>query len=244
VDLSGAPMRVVIEETLSAAAVSVAVERHRPDVLIMSAHGVYSRESNVAGLRIGDDFSLGLDLGPMPPLVVLSACASGPRGGGAVAVTDLLIRQGAFAVISTLVPVRVDHNAVFMNRLFLYVNEAIKGTEDHTTLMDLWHRVQTNTVIIDILYGNRRLNDWGHRTVDGMSPVAEFMGGRSAGRIRTSHLYEDAQAVLLEIADEQGMRDKVENWLRTPGYVPESMMYTVVGDPTRIRFRPSQLRRR
>ncbi|MBB1496436.1 CHAT domain-containing protein [Propioniciclava sp. MC1595] len=244
VGLSSAPTKVVIEETLSAKAVREEIERHHPDVLIVSAHGVYAREQNVAGLRIGDDFSLGLDLGPMPPLVVLSACASGPRGGGAVAVTDLLIRQGADAVISTLVPVRVHHNAVFMSRLFLYIGEAINGRENHTTLMDLWHRVQANTVILDILYGNARLGEWGHRATNGLTPVAEFMGRRAAGRIRSSHLYEDTEAVLLEIADDQGMRDKVENWLRTPGYVPESMMYTVVGDPTRIRFRPSQLRQR
>lgn len=244
VDPSNSPVKVVIEETLSPAAVRGAIERHRPDVLIVSAHGVYIRARNVAGLQIGDEFSLGLDLGPMPPLVVLSACASGPRGGGVVAVTDLLIRQGAEAVISTLVPVHVHHNAVFMNRLFLYIKQAINGTEDHTTLMDLWHRVQTNTVIIDILYGNPRLMEWGHRAIDGVTPVAEFMGRRSAGRIRTGHLYGDAEAVLVEIAEKQGMKNKVENWLRAPGYIPESMMYTVVGDPTRIRFRPSQLRQR
>jgi hypothetical protein len=242
---SGSSMRVILEETLSAEAVRVAVHEHQPDILILSAHGAYRRESNIAGLQIGDQFSLGLDLGPMPPLVVLSACTSGPRGGGPVAVTDLIIRQGAIAVISTLVPVGVTHNSVFMIRLLHYINEAIGAREDHKTLLDLWHRVQTNTVIIDILYGNPRLTEWGHgRVGGGPSPIELFMGSRSAGRIRTSHLYEDAEAVLLEIAAEQGQRDRVEGWLRKPGYVPESMMYTLVGDPTRIRLRPSELRTR
>lgn len=243
-DLVGSrePMNVVLEEAVTPAAVRAAVQEHKPEILILSAHGVYPREGNVAGLRIGDDFSLGLDLGPMPPLVILSACNSGPRGGGAVAVTDLLIRQGAIAVISTLVPVRVIHNSVFLIRLLHYINESIAGRENHKTLVDLWHRVQTNTVIIDILYGNPRLSVWGHSEVDGLSPVAAFMGSRSAGRIRTSHLYEDAEAVLLEVAAEQGLRNKVEGWLRRPGYVPESMMYTLVGDPTRIRLHPSELR--
>jgi hypothetical protein len=237
-------MCVVVEETLGAESVRAAIAEHRPDILILSAHGDYRPESNLAGLRIGDDFSLGLDLGPMPPLVILSACTSGPRGGGSVAVADLLIREGAVAVVSTLVPVRVDHNSVFMTRLLLYINESIGRSEDHTSLVDLWHRVQTNTVIIDILYGNPRLMIWGHQTVNGVSPVGAFMGGRSAGRLRTSHLYEDAEAVLLEIAEEQGVRERIQGWLRTPGYVPEAMMYTLVGDPTRIRFRPSRLRQR
>jgi hypothetical protein len=239
---SGEPMHVFVEETLSAQAVRAAIKEHRPDILMLSAHGDYRPRNNLAGLRIGDDFSLGLDLGPMPPLVILSACESGPRGGGAVAVTDLLLRQGAIAVISTLVPVGVIHNSIFMLRLLHYINEAVGGREPHKTLIDLWHRVQTNTVIIDILYGNPRLTEWGHREVNGISPVAAFMGSRSAGRIRTTHLYEDAETVLLEVAAEQGQRNKVEGWLRRPGYLPESMMYTLVGDPTRIRLRPPELR--
>lgn len=221
--------------------VSQAIATHRPDVLILSAHGVYDAESNMAGLAIGDGVSMGDDLGPMPPVVILSACHSGPRGAGPVAVADLLLRAGAHAVLSTLVPVDVRHNSTFMTRLLVYMSESIGGSGPHTTLMDLWHRVQTSTVILDVLYGNPKLLEWGHSEAEGTPPVVEFMSNRSVGRLRTSHLYKDTEAILLEIAEDRGEKDAVQRWLRTPGYVPESMMYTVVGDPSSIRFRASSL---
>lgn len=208
----------------------------QPDVLVISAHGIYDADSNMAGIRIGHESSVGFDLGPMPPMVILSACHSGPRGAGPVSVSDLLLRAGARAVLSTLVPVGVHHNSAFMMRFLVYMSEAIGGTEDHENVLEVWHRVQTNTVILDILYGNEKLAMWGGSTERGTSPLVEFMSGRSRGRIRSSHLYEDAEAVLLEIAAEHGKEEEVRGWLRDPGYAPESMMYTFVGDPSCIRL--------
>lgn len=232
---------VTLEETLDVASLREAIETHRPDVLIISAHGFHVPEGNRAGLIIGNQPTMGDDLGPMPPLVILSACHSGPRGEGPVAVTDLLVRAGAIAVISTLVPVRADHNGMFMFRLLLYVCETVARVEEHQDLLEVWQRVQTNSVVLDILHGNRLLEQWGHTRAAGVSPQEQFMGSRSSGRLRPNHLYEDAEKILIEIAKEQGVGDKVAGWLKAPGYLPESMMYTMVGDPTRIRLRPLRL---
>ena len=57
----------------------------------------------------------------MPPVVILSACYVAPRGSGAVSITDLLLREGAVAVLGTQVPVDVYHNAVLMTRFFYYI---------------------------------------------------------------------------------------------------------------------------
>ena len=238
------PTRAVyvdIVEVSDKAGIADALATNRPDVVVLSAHGVYDADANMAGLAIGDEVSLGDDLGPMPPVVILSSCHSGPRGAGPVAVADLLLRAGARAVLSTLVPVGVLHNSTFMTRLLVYMSESIGGSETHATLLDLWHRVQTNTVIMDILYGNPRLLEWGHSDSKGTPPIVEFMSGRSAGRLRPWHLYQDAEAVLLDIAAERGEREAVQGWLRAPGYVPESMMYTIVGDPSSVRFQASRL---
>ena len=232
-------MSVDIVDASTPADVANAIAAHRPEVLVLSAHGVYDADANMAGLAIGEDHSTGDDLGPMPPLVILSACHSGPRGAGPVAVADLLVRAGARAVLSTLVPVGVHHNSVFMTRLLANMSEAIAGTIPQTTFMDVWRRVQTNNVITDIIYGNGKLMEWAASASTGTPPIEEFMGRRSAGRLRSTHLYEDAEAILLEIADERGQKARVQGWLRTPGYVPESMMYTIVGDPSSIRFQPS-----
>jgi hypothetical protein len=241
------PSRRVFMRVVSAAdstELAEAVASHRPDVLVISAHGAYDPDSNGAGLMIGDSFSLGDDLGPMPAMVILSSCHSGPRGAGPVSVCDLLLRSGARAVLSTLVPVDVRHNSIFMSRFLHYMSECIVGTEDHADVLDLWHRVQTNTVVIDILHGNPRLSAWGHSRDYGEAPIVEFMRTRSRGRIRSTHLYEDAEAVLLGIAEERGQLSAVTSWLRDPGYLPESMMYTFVGDPSLIRLqRPGLVER-
>ncbi|WMY79410.1 CHAT domain-containing protein [Citricoccus sp. I39-566] len=221
--------------------VALAVAAHEPNVLVLSAHGVYDADSNMAGLAIGSEVSMGDDLGPMPPMVILSACHSGPRGAGPVSVADILLWAGARTVLSTLVPVDVRHNSAFMTRLLLYMSESIGGVESHISFLDLWHRVQTNTVILDVLYGNPRLLEWGHSKEKGTPPIVEFMSKRSTGRIRPWRLYEDVEAVLLEIAAERGDETAVRGWLRSPGYIPESMMYTVVGDPSCIRFQSPQL---
>ena len=235
---SATSISMAIEETLSSASLRAAVEKHKPDVLIISAHGFSNPSSNVAGLVIGEDHSLGTDLGWMPPLVILSACHSAPRGGGVVAVADLILRAGARAVVSALVPVDVRHNAIFMTRFLVYLSESVKGNENHSDVLSVWHRVQSNNAIVDILMGNRHLSDWAYTTVDGSSPLVEFMTTRSKGRLTPANLYVDAEKVLLEIAEEQGVRDRIANWLKSPGYLAEGMMYTLIGDPSGIRLRP------
>lgn len=222
---------------------ATSVAAHQPDVLIVSAHGVYDADSNMAGLKIGAEVSVGDDLGRMPPLVILSACHSGPRGAGPVSVSDLLLRAGADSVLSTLIPVDVHHNSVFMMRFLIYMSEVIAGNEPHKNLLDIWHRVQTSSVITDIIYGNQKLKEWGHSSKNGTSPIVEFMKYRSKGRLRPWHLYQDAETVLLEIAADRGEEASVRGWLRAPGFTPESMMYTIVGDPSCIRLQsPTRLR--
>lgn len=237
-ELSDAKRSVSIRlaETLTVKALREAVARYRPDILVISAHGFYSPELNTAGLLIGKEKSLGTDLGPMPALVILSACHSAPRGGTGVAVTDLLLWAGAKAVVSTLVPVDVIHNSVFMTRLLVNLSDSVAGAADHKDLLGVWHRVQSSNAIVDIANGNGPLKEWAHTREDSPSPIIQFMRGKSKGRPSLDHIYRDTESVLLEIAAEQGIREKVAGWLRAPGYLPESMMYTLVGDASAIRL--------
>jgi hypothetical protein len=69
----------------------------------------------MAGLAIGEEVSMGM-ISTDAPVVILSACHSGPRGAGPVAVADLLVREGARAVSQHPVPVRVP-TTPFMTRL-------------------------------------------------------------------------------------------------------------------------------
>lgn len=60
---------------------------------------------------------------------------------------------------------------------------------------------------------------------------------RSAGQLRAGHIYTDTERVLGDIADDQGNGVRVRNWLRKPGYVPESLFYTFAGRPDRVFLR-------
>jgi CHAT domain len=227
-------------ETLSVDALRTAIGDHRPHILVISAHGVFGRGPTVAGLQIGDETVLGPGLEPLPPVVMLSACSVAPRGASTVSVTDLLLREGAVAVLGTQVPVDVRRNAILMMRFLVYVTEVLAGREQHPTLLDVWHRVQASNAVNDVLSGNPSLNAWGgSSTADNAIPVlVEFMNVRSAGQLRAGHVYADTERVLAEIADARGEGDRVRNWLVNPGYVPESLFYVFAGRPDRVYLHP------
>jgi hypothetical protein len=153
-----------------------------PDVLVISAHGAFRREANVAGIMIGEQICLGPELGEVPPVVILSACHVAPRGLGPVSIADLLLRQGALAVLGTQVPVDVRRNALLMARLFLYLAEALAKRESFSTLLDLWHFIQMSNPVYDILHGSKAFNDWGlTQLANGNSVLGEFsMSDREA----------------------------------------------------------------
>ncbi|KOU13191.1 hypothetical protein ADK51_35590 [Streptomyces sp. WM6368] len=225
-------LTIIQAETLTLDALQKSVAEHRPDILVISAHG--TMVGNMAALVIGATPHLDLGLTRMPPVVMLSACHVAPRGSGAVAITDLLLREGALAVLGTQVPVEVTRNAILMARFLIYLAEEIAKPGQFATILDVWHHVQTSNAVHDILDGSPSLQAWASSaTSSGRSVITEFKI-RASGRLRRPHIYEDTERVLGEIADEQGRGDRVRNWFRRPGYVPESLFYVFAGRPDRI----------
>jgi len=234
----GYPIDFNAIETLSVSDLRSAIEEKLPAIIVISAHGAYRVGSNLAGLMIGDEICLGPEFGELPPVVILSACHVAPRGAGVVSITDLLLRQGAHAVLGTQVPVDVRYNSILLTRLFVYLSETLMNREGYSTLLDAWHHVQTSNAVNDILNGNRQLSNWGLRhDADGNWVLGEFMESKSKGRIRLGHVYQDTEQVLAEMADERGIGQKVRGWFRQPGYVPESLFYVFAGTPERIHLR-------
>jgi hypothetical protein len=215
------------------------IAERQPQLLVLSAHGALDRTGNTAGIVIGETLCLGPEFERMAPVVILSACHVAPRGGAAVAITDLLLRQGAIAVLGTQVPVDVRRNAMLTVRFLLYVMEVRAGREPHDTLLDVWHRVQTSNAINDILDGSASLHEWGlSKAPSGLPILTEFMMVRSPGAIRLGEVYRDTERVLATIADEQGEGARIRALFRSPGYVPESIFYLFAGRPDRVLLRP------
>ena len=185
--------------------------------------------------------TLGIGLGPLPPLVILSACHVAPRGTGQVTIADLLLRENALAVLGTLVPVDVLHNAMLLTRLFVYMNLAAAGEEEHTSVRELWHRVQTSNAIHDITSGTPRLLNWFMRTHKkaGLSPHELFKNSPLVRDFRMRQVYDDSKTLLLKIADDLGDGDRVRAWLQSPGFVPETAFYSLIGNPESISFEAS-----
>jgi hypothetical protein len=208
----------------------------QPDILLLSCHGGYDRRRRLAGVYIGDELRIGPELGPMPPVVILSACNVAPRGTGAVNIAELLAREGALTVLATQTPVDVRRNAHIMMRFLLYLAESLAGREPHVTLAEAWHRAATSNAVLDILSGDDALNRWAHERRAGISPIEEFMQSRSVGRLRLGHIYEDSEALLLELAIEHGLEDEMRTHIEKKAYVPETLFYFLLGWPDRIRL--------
>ena len=206
------------------------------DILIISAHGVHNKKSNIAGLCIGNEIWMGEDDDVrMPPLVMLSACHTAPRGTGTVNVSDLLLRAGAMAVLGSFIPVQVHKNAMLFIRFISYIHAAIEGDKTYKTLLDAWTGVAANNAINEILHSNKKLLDWAMKPrANGMPPLVEFMLHSSQGRLRGSSMYDDTIKVLHEMLAEDGLGDFFDSIIKSQGFFPESLFYQMVGSPEKI----------
>lgn len=221
-------------DAASADDVRAALERRRYDALMLSAHGYYDKRHNSAGIIIGGRRVMGPELGHVPPLVMLSACHTAPRGIGAVTITDLLLARGALAVLTTLVPVDVQRNALLMNRLFVYIKEAIEGSGRFRSFDEAWQFTAATNAVHEVVSASRRMRRWAETGDPATDIVAEFKRRRSVGRLRFGRVYQDTEALLEEMADERGFGDVFRATMRSQGYLPESLFYVLVGRPERI----------
>lgn len=210
------------------------------DVLLISAHGSYDINSNMAGIVVGDDVWMMNDSDfYIPPVVLLSACHVMPRGRGAVTVGDLALRAGAITVLGTFIPVDVTRNAILIVRLFTEILEVRKGWSEMRTLDEIWcHVVCTNPiheVIASTTGGISKLEAWANtRRNDGSLPQEEFKMDKSVGRLRCTHAYEDTINILREIAYEDGIGDYFDSYIKSQGYFPESVFYQLIGVPENV----------
>jgi hypothetical protein len=206
------------------------------DILVISAHGSYIKESNMSGLVIGKEIWFAHENESiMPPLVLLSACHVSPRGSGSVNITDLLLRTGAIAILGTFIPVDVRKNGLLMIRLFVYIIESMSGRSKFNTIDEIWQFVVSSNAVSEVVSSNPKITKWANTiNGNGESPIREFMLDKSKGKLRFTHIYDDTISILKELAARDGILDQFENALSSQGYFPESIFYQFVGRPENI----------
>lgn len=210
-------------------------ENKDADILYISAHGHYDKMSNRAGIMVGEEFWIAAEDLIVPPVVILSACHTSPRGIGVVNIADMFIRNGAVAVLSTFVPVCAKRNMILMTRLFSYIAEAQKGSTQYKTLADLWSGLVAGNAIHEMMSDSKKFYEWMHGyNSDGMPRIIDFQLSRSVGRLRLSHIYSDTIQIVKEMLDEEGLSGKFANILDERNYFPESAFYQFIGSPENV----------
>lgn len=205
------------------------------DILYLSAHGFSDRNSNMSGIIVGNEPWLADSNDfQVPKFVILSACHTSPRGTGSVNIADLLIRAGADAVLSTLVPVRADSNMKLMTRLFVYIAEAQRNEKQYETLADAWSGIVAGNAIHEISQSSKALSDWLHEKRNGKPRIVELQLERAPGRLRRQNIYADTIQLIKEMMSEEGVVGKFANVLDEKRYYPESYFYQMIGYPENI----------
>ena len=139
------------------------------------------------------------------------------------------------AVLATLIPVYVIRNSPLVNRFLVYLPETLAGSEPYSNVAEVWHWVQRSNAVHDITSSSIRFTQWFMRRKDGrLSPHEAFKSVEWSRRLRRGHFYEDSEKLLVDIAEEQGDGPLVASWIRSQGYVPETMFYSMLGRPESI----------
>lgn len=205
------------------------------DILYISAHGYYDRDKNLAGIVVGNQRWMASENLFTPPIVILSACHTAPRGFGCISIADMFLRNGALAVLGTFIPVNAQHNMILMTRLFVYIAEAQRKSPQYKTLSDAWSGIVASNAIHELMATSERFQRWMHEPgKKGISRIEDFQLNRCVGRLRQTHIYSDTITILKELLEDEGMAGKFDNIISQNDYFPESFFYQLLGCPENI----------
>ena len=205
------------------------------DILYISAHGWYKKDQNIAGIAIGNNIWMANENLVFPPVVILSACHVSPRGRGAVCISDLMMRNGAVAVLGTSIPVDVIRNDILMVRLFTYMIEIFENRRKSRDLSQLWNFIVFTNAIHEIMKQSKGLEKWMYEEIaPNKTRLHEFELERSVGRLRPNYVYSDTIAIIKKMLDDNGLHGKYDSILNNKDFFPESFFYQWIGSPDSI----------
>ncbi|MDV6377128.1 SEC-C domain-containing protein [Sporosarcina sp. GW1-11] len=204
------------------------------DMLVISAHGTYSEEG-VAGLSVGDSVWIPNRALRLPPIVILSACHVAAKGKGDYTINDACLDAGALAVLGTLIPVDVRENALLIQRFLYYISEVIDGKHMCYDVTDAWMRVINANIVSEIMTSTKKLTKWSvTKNRNNKTPFEEYAEKVKKLPPDVGHFHRQTIDIVLEIAQQDGLKDHVQAVLQSKGYVSESAFYIWSGYPEKI----------
>lgn len=222
-------------EVKSISDLKTVLDSNNCDILIISAHGGYNSEQKITALQVGEECWFGInDDIKLPPVVILSACHTSPRGVGAMSIADQMLRLGARVVIGSTIPIQVDRNIILITRLFTYILEGLRGSKAHETLLDAWMWVTTSNAVYEVIATSPPLQHWMNcRCKCGYYPIKEFTMRFNKKKTGMKNIYSDTIDILKELARENSLvlDDMI---LDVEACFPESIFYQIIGDADSI----------
>lgn len=211
------------------------------DVLVISAHGSYIGKE-IAGLKIGDETRVWLPIkgSYVPPVVILSACHVASKGRGAFTVSDAFINCGALAVLGTLIPVSVTHNAEFTIRFFQYIQGILESENWGESLAQVLPRVISMNAVFEIINSTKKLKKWAYiKRSNGKSPIEEYF---ERWQYEFGNNHRNTVSILKEIVKGTEMEEYLESVLQSQGYYSESFFYIFSGYPENVIISDSNIK--
>lgn len=132
--------------------ISIAVNTHRPDLLIFDCHGSFE-EKNLSSYLIIDDENDILLTGEdivnnkiSAPIVFISACSTMPNYGYVKFLSDAFFQAGAFAVTATFLPIKMGDAASLIIKLLRNIKQQETNTIFSNWLAFISHTLRTTMI--------------------------------------------------------------------------------------------------
>ncbi|PAD82760.1 hypothetical protein CHH57_13160 [Niallia circulans] len=102
-------------------------------------------------------------------------------------------------------------------------------------LSEVWQHVVSSNAVLEIIDSTTSLKRWAMtKREDGTWPLKEFQLEEAPKKLKFADVYSDSINILKNIAERDGVLNKLNNSLREDNYFPESLFYQLLGYPEHI----------
>jgi hypothetical protein len=197
-------------------------------IAVISAHGEFKRDDNVAGIYCGRQFTTGGELDIISPLIIFSSCEVSPKAVGSPGIIDELFHHGAVAIAGTLTPIQSLRNAFFLERLFAMLAHFSAG-DVRMDFLEVWTMTLDICSAFDVVFSDARarkaLSD---RSVAATDLTQQFQNIVTTSMTREVPVYETAARALEQLGFQVPSPDFRQF------VMPETLAYTLYGWPENI----------